>query len=179
MAGPPGWFPDPGRAHPLRWWDGNRWTDWVSDGHLVAADASAPAARQRPGDGGSPSAERSRVGFVWLAAVIGLMVLGLAMSVVPSVAGGAGDGEPCSGPELDRILGVPYWVMWGLYVALAIAGLAIWGRRLAVALRVRPVSTNDRVLLVAMGALVALGWVAAAVAFPVVLWAVNGVNCGL
>jgi hypothetical protein len=23
---PPGWYPDPGREYPWRWWDGGRWT---------------------------------------------------------------------------------------------------------------------------------------------------------
>jgi hypothetical protein len=23
----PGWYPDPSREHPLRWWDGGRWTE--------------------------------------------------------------------------------------------------------------------------------------------------------
>ncbi|HEX8769199.1 MAG TPA: DUF2510 domain-containing protein, partial [Acidimicrobiales bacterium] len=27
----PGWFPDPGRGHELRYWDGSAWTDHVSD----------------------------------------------------------------------------------------------------------------------------------------------------
>jgi hypothetical protein len=30
-TGPPGWFPDPGRRHELRYWDGHRWTEHVSD----------------------------------------------------------------------------------------------------------------------------------------------------
>ena len=31
-AGPAGWFADPGRRHQLRYWDGQRWTQHVSDG---------------------------------------------------------------------------------------------------------------------------------------------------
>jgi hypothetical protein len=30
-TGPPGWFADPGRRHDLRYWDGRRWTEHVSD----------------------------------------------------------------------------------------------------------------------------------------------------
>ncbi|MGC4106058.1 MAG: DUF2510 domain-containing protein [Thermomicrobiales bacterium] len=28
---PPTWAPDPGKRHQLRWWDGTRWTEHVSD----------------------------------------------------------------------------------------------------------------------------------------------------
>jgi hypothetical protein len=28
----PGWYPDPTARSPLRYWDGNQWTDWVSSG---------------------------------------------------------------------------------------------------------------------------------------------------
>jgi Protein of unknown function (DUF2510) len=30
-AVPAGWFPDPGRAHQLRYWDGQTWTEHVAD----------------------------------------------------------------------------------------------------------------------------------------------------
>lgn len=175
---PPGWFPDPSGAHPLRWWDGNRWTGWISDGHLVAMEASAMDAGQRPGDRGLAAEEPSRVGFVWFATLVGLMVLGLAMSFGPW-AGEGGEGEPCSDAALDGFLGGRYWMMWGLFVALALAGLGIWAWRLVVAVKDRPVSSTDQVLLGIMGALVALGWFAAIAAFPLILWAANGVNCGL
>jgi hypothetical protein len=29
---PPGWYPDPGRAAPLRWWDGSQWTSYLHPG---------------------------------------------------------------------------------------------------------------------------------------------------
>jgi hypothetical protein len=33
------WHPDPSGRHELRWWDGARWTDAVSDRGQVSADA--------------------------------------------------------------------------------------------------------------------------------------------
>ena len=33
------WHPDPSGRHELRWWDGARWTDAVSDHGRVSADA--------------------------------------------------------------------------------------------------------------------------------------------
>jgi hypothetical protein len=37
-AGPAGWFADPGRRHELRYWDGQRWTQHVSDGGAQGVD---------------------------------------------------------------------------------------------------------------------------------------------
>jgi hypothetical protein len=36
---PPGWVADPYGRHELRYWDGDEWTEHVSDGGLVATDA--------------------------------------------------------------------------------------------------------------------------------------------
>lgn len=40
IARPPAgaWYPDPSGRHELRWWDGTRWTDTVSDHGQVSAD---------------------------------------------------------------------------------------------------------------------------------------------
>jgi hypothetical protein len=38
-----GWFPDPGAAHELRYWDGARWTEHVSDSGTQAVDPLAEA----------------------------------------------------------------------------------------------------------------------------------------
>ena len=35
---PPGWHPDPLGRHRLRWWDGNVWTEWASDGGAAQSD---------------------------------------------------------------------------------------------------------------------------------------------
>lgn len=177
-ASTPGWFPDPAGGHHVRWWDGTRWTEWISDGHLVARGGPATEDGSRS-DNGEPTANAtSTVGFVWPAVVVGLMVAGIAVSLGPW-AGTEEGVEPCSDSALDATLGGRYWAMWSLLIVLAIAGLVIWVTRLAVALKARPVSTDDRVLLGVMGILVALGWVAAITMFPVVLWAANGLNCGL
>ncbi|MDQ1403826.1 MAG: hypothetical protein QOG03_2142 [Actinomycetota bacterium] len=39
---PGGWHPDPGGRHELRYWDGTRWTDHVSDGGVQSTDALGP-----------------------------------------------------------------------------------------------------------------------------------------
>ncbi len=38
MAQAPGWYPDPTKRHPHRWWDGNAWTGHVSAGGETAWD---------------------------------------------------------------------------------------------------------------------------------------------
>lgn len=48
---PPGWFPDPGRGHQFRWWDGGAWTDQVADDGVVSADPLRPPPPATGGDG--------------------------------------------------------------------------------------------------------------------------------
>jgi len=41
---PPGWYHDPWRQAPMRWWDGTNWTEHLADwsGHVPAAPRPAP-----------------------------------------------------------------------------------------------------------------------------------------
>lgn len=48
MNHPPGWFPDPSAPHRLRWWDGARWTEHVSDAGVHGVDPPTPPPRQQP-----------------------------------------------------------------------------------------------------------------------------------
>ena len=38
-VGPSGWFPDPARRYRLRYWDGQQWTGWATDGDQPIFDA--------------------------------------------------------------------------------------------------------------------------------------------
>lgn len=38
VAPQPGWYPDPHARHELRWFDGLRWTEHVSDGGVTATE---------------------------------------------------------------------------------------------------------------------------------------------
>jgi hypothetical protein len=40
---PPTWAPDPSQRHELRYWDGTRWTEHVSDAGVQAVDVLPPA----------------------------------------------------------------------------------------------------------------------------------------
>jgi len=40
VASPPRWYPDPSRRHQLRFWDGGRWTERVSDNGIERVDAA-------------------------------------------------------------------------------------------------------------------------------------------
>jgi hypothetical protein len=41
-APPPAWYPDPGRRHEFRWWDGSRWTEHVSNRQVIGRDPLPP-----------------------------------------------------------------------------------------------------------------------------------------
>lgn len=43
-AHPPNWYPDPTSRHELRYWDGDRWTDHISDAGITGTD---PVERSR------------------------------------------------------------------------------------------------------------------------------------
>jgi uncharacterized protein YxjI len=36
------WYPDPGRRHEVRYWDGQAWTDWVTDNGVQTSDPLPP-----------------------------------------------------------------------------------------------------------------------------------------
>lgn len=96
---PPAWYPDPTGVHEHRWWDGQRWTDHVSDAGRAGRDPLPDAGGGPPGptgaDGPPPapgSVERDPFGGwplpVALAAlvassspVVGLAVGGLALAM--------------------------------------------------------------------------------------------------
>jgi hypothetical protein len=68
---PAGWFADPGRRHELRYWDGQRWTEHVSDRGIPGVDTVpvAEGPRSRPpdaavGDGGPPAMVREAARIV-------------------------------------------------------------------------------------------------------------------
>src|SRR5674476_909765 len=50
---PAGWYPDPGRRHEYRYWDGKDWSSQVSDHGLTATD---PELRPPASPAGAPTA---------------------------------------------------------------------------------------------------------------------------
>lgn len=73
-----GWYPDPARRWRLRWWDGARWTDAVSNGSSVAEEA-LPGAEP---DGRARLPARA----IWWA--IGGIIVGEALGAVFALLGG-------------------------------------------------------------------------------------------
>ncbi len=43
MSHPADWYPDPGGRHQVRYWDGSRWTDYVTDNGVQTLDPLPPA----------------------------------------------------------------------------------------------------------------------------------------
>ncbi len=65
----PGWYPDPYREAPLRWWDGTQWTAQVG-GHAPGGSARRPLAPETP------------VYTVWIWLVVLLPLVGVLLLLV-------------------------------------------------------------------------------------------------
>lgn len=87
---PADWYPDPSGAHELRWWDGDRWTDGVSDGEAVDRDPLDPRGAQ------AAWAARRDTRAPWpgwiAAAAVGGMVVGVASAILLATAADAAGG---------------------------------------------------------------------------------------
>ena len=68
---PAGWYPDPGGAPSLRWWDGGRWTERLAP---AAAPLGEPATPARVPDGAA-------VDTVWIWLVV-FLPIALAVPIV-------------------------------------------------------------------------------------------------
>ena len=94
---PAGWYPDPGRRHEFRYWDGTRWSPQVSDRGLVTTDAEL---RPVTGSEGVPV-------------------------VVPPAAAAPAFAAPAPAPARRR--GWIFAVVAVIAVLAVIAGLLVWG----------------------------------------------------
>ncbi|MFT7710773.1 DUF2510 domain-containing protein [Clavibacter tessellarius] len=56
---PAGWYADPAGSDRLRWWDGTRWTDHLTDAPTAGAGASSAGAGASPAETASGSGERA------------------------------------------------------------------------------------------------------------------------
>lgn len=56
---PANWYPDPAGRHPLRWWDGARWTDRVSDADPAGPLPAPPTLDSAPASAEPAGAESS------------------------------------------------------------------------------------------------------------------------
>jgi hypothetical protein len=83
VPAPPGWYPDPGRAHQHRYFDGRVWTDHVSDNGVATLDplAAAPPpglvgwhAPGAPGSYGGPPLVRVSRAKMWIFSILSLFV---------------------------------------------------------------------------------------------------------
>jgi hypothetical protein len=73
---PAGWRSDPVGAHEQRWWDGERWTDWVCDAGVATTSDDAPPEPVRRTGGPRNSALRLVVvgaGVVALIVALGVL----------------------------------------------------------------------------------------------------------
>lgn len=86
-----GWYPDPFQRYPQRYWDGTRWTEWVSDGQRQFPDpalAPSPTGPTAVGGGATatavaaPRAGSGTASFLALVAGILAVVNALARVVV-------------------------------------------------------------------------------------------------
>jgi membrane protease YdiL (CAAX protease family) len=146
---PADWYPDPSGDHELRWWDGERWTDGVTDGEVVGRapldPAGAPAAWEERRDPRAPWP-----GWVALAAVAGMaggVALAVLLATVVDAAGGGRIGVLVGGIVglygtllgtcllVGRTLGTPGGLFTDFGLRIRLVDLA-WGLLLGLVARV-------------------------------------------
>ena len=69
---PAGWYPDHTGAPQLRWWDGNAWTDRVSDGSVGIPPYGAAAYSLRPAPTRVPTGTTVYNPLIWIMALLPL-----------------------------------------------------------------------------------------------------------
>jgi membrane protease YdiL (CAAX protease family) len=83
---PAGWYRDPSRAFAQRYWDGERWTDGVSDGKGVVSRSPLPAEAPAAGRAVVPGGRHRFNGWIALLAV-GVFLLSSIIGGIFSVLG--------------------------------------------------------------------------------------------
>lgn len=113
---PQEWLPDPEGRHQLRWWDGNAWTEHVSDNGQQGVDELAADVPPPPG----PVARRSgRATAALVLGIVGILVFPVVCSTLAIIFGALALRDMGPDPEVrGRSMA---W--WGL--GLGIAGLLI------------------------------------------------------
>jgi hypothetical protein len=87
----PGWYPDPGgQAGTYRFWTGSEWTPAVTTNPAATPPPTAPLGSQRPVE--APPRRRTSPGL-WIAGVVGVLVLGLVVWLVTQGIGRLAAGE--------------------------------------------------------------------------------------
>lgn len=120
---PQEWLPDPAGRHQLRWWDGTRWTEHVSDDGETSTDRPddlgyppPPPLGSQPGD---PRQRSGRATASLVLGIVGVLVFPVVCSTLAIIFGALalrdiGDRKDIAGRNMA-------W--WGL--GLGIAGLVI------------------------------------------------------
>lgn len=94
---PPGWYPDPGVAQQLRYWDGAAWTDHVAPGEAqpqTSTGSSLPVADRTPG--------RDRNFTLWAGIGAAAIIAAVVVIVVSILAAAVGPNGTSSGPAAPR-----------------------------------------------------------------------------
>jgi membrane protease YdiL (CAAX protease family) len=84
---PAGWYQDPGGRHAQRFWDGDRWTEGVADGSVVAEDALPAPERARSPLGVRPPETRAELPARAAGLALAGLVIGVALGAGGSLTG--------------------------------------------------------------------------------------------
>lgn len=126
---PQEWLPDPSGRHELRWWDGRRWTEHVSDGGVTTADQPGELPPPPP-SAKSPAQRRSgRATAALVLGIVGILVFPVVCSTLAIIFGALalrdiGDHDDIQGRKMA-------WWGLGLGIAGLIIGIALIAYRFA------------------------------------------------
>lgn len=111
------WLPDPSGRHQLRWWDGNEWTEYVSDQGTQATDPLSGETPPPPPGAGARRSGRATAALVL--GIVGILVFPVVCSTLAIIFGALALRDMGPDPEVKG----RSMAWWGL--GLGIAGLLI------------------------------------------------------
>ncbi|MSO45088.1 MAG: DUF4190 domain-containing protein [Thermoleophilia bacterium] len=128
---PQEWLPDPARRHELRWWDGDRWTEHVSDGGEQGTDppgeSELPPPPPHAAGSGTPTRRSGRATASFVLGIVGVLVFPVVCSTLAIIFGALALRDIGTNPDIQGRR-MAWWGL-GLGITGLVLGIAIIGYR--------------------------------------------------